>query len=86
MVIKNEKTPKNQKVGGKKPAKTTTKTTTKTTKGTKSKVTKGGKRKVTKGSWIWAVGKARKELGITGFVAIKKGTELYNRAKELQNN
>ena len=83
MVIKNEKTPKNQKVGGKKPAKTTTKTTTKTTK---SKVTKGGKRKVTKGSWIWAVGKARKELGITGFVAIKKGTELYNRAKELQNN
>ena len=58
----------------------------KTTKGTKSKVTKGGKRKVTKGSWVWAVGKARKELGITGFVAIKKGTELYNRAKELQNN
>ena len=83
MVIKNEKTPKNQKVGGKKPAKITTKTTTKTTK---SKVTKGGKRKVTKGSWIWAVGKARKELGITGFVAIKKGTELYNRAKELQSN
>ena len=80
MVTKNQK---NQKVGGKKPAKTTTKTTTKTTK---SKVTKGGKRKVTKGSWIWAVGKARKELGITGFVAIKKGTELYNRAKELQSN
>ena len=80
MVTKNQK---NQKVGGKKPAKTTTKRTTKTTK---SKVTKGGKRKVTKGSWIWAVGKARKELGITGFVAIKKGTELYNRAKELQSN
>ena len=80
MFTKNQK---NQKVGGKKPAKTTTKTTTKTTK---SKVTKGGKRKVTKGSWIWAVGKARKELGITGFVAIKKGTELYNRAKELQSN
>ena len=35
------------------------------------------------GAWFGAVAKARKELGITGFVAIKKGTPLYNRAKEI---
>ena len=34
-------------------------------------------------SWFGAVAKARKELGIKGFVAIKKGTPLYNRAKEI---
>ena len=34
-------------------------------------------------TWFGAVAKARKELGIKGFVAIKKGTPLYNRAKEI---
>ena len=34
-------------------------------------------------SWFGAVAKARKELGITGFVAIKKGTPLYKRSKEI---
>lgn len=34
-------------------------------------------------SWFGAVAKARKELKITGFVAIKKGTPLYKRAKEI---
>merc|ERR1712054_736566 len=34
--------------------------------------------------WITAVVKARKALGITGFMAVKKGSELYKKAKELQ--
>merc|ERR1712124_233010 len=33
--------------------------------------------------WIAAVQKARKELKIKGFSAIKKGTPLYKKAKEL---
>merc|ERR1712224_150271 len=35
--------------------------------------------------WISAVKKARKALGAKGFVAIKKGTPLYNKAKEFYN-
>merc|ERR1712093_486989 len=34
------------------------------------------------GKWTKAVEKAKKELGLTGFVAIKKGTPLYKKAKE----
>merc|ERR1711937_375259 len=33
--------------------------------------------------WTVAVQKARKALGVKGFVAVKKGTPLYNKAKEL---
>merc|ERR1719157_374835 len=33
--------------------------------------------------WVAAVKAARAELGLTGFVAIKKGTPLYAKAKEL---
>merc|ERR1712060_276839 len=33
--------------------------------------------------WINAVNKARKELKVKGFVAIKKGTTLYKRAKAI---
>merc|ERR1712036_150923 len=33
------------------------------------------------GKWTAAVKKARKELKLTGFVAIKKGTPLYKAAK-----
>merc|ERR1719146_218833 len=33
--------------------------------------------------WTAAVQKARKALGVKGFVAIKKGTPLYKKAKEL---
>ena len=33
--------------------------------------------------WIVAVQKARKTLGLKGFVAIKKGSALYKKAKEL---
>merc|ERR1712124_99546 len=33
--------------------------------------------------WTSAVQKARKALGLKGFVAIKKGSELYKKAKEL---
>lgn len=33
--------------------------------------------------WIAACKQARAELGITGFVAVKKGTPLYEKAKEL---
>merc|ERR1719473_601218 len=36
-----------------------------------------------KSLWIAAVTKARKALGLKGFVAIKKGSALYNKAKEL---
>merc|ERR1712118_316172 len=32
--------------------------------------------------WIVAVQKARKALGVRGFVAIKKGSPLYKKAKE----
>merc|ERR1719411_2131113 len=32
------------------------------------------------GKWTAAVQKARAELGVTGFVAIKKGTKIYNLA------
>ena len=32
--------------------------------------------------WTMAVAKARKELGVKGFVAVKKGTPLYKKAKE----
>ena len=35
--------------------------------------------------WTQAVGKARKALKITGFVAVKKGTPLYAKAKEFYN-
>merc|ERR1719335_889078 len=33
--------------------------------------------------WTTAVQKARKALGLKGFVAIKKGTPLYKKAKEI---
>ena len=36
-----------------------------------------------KNAWMAAVKQARKALGVTGFVAIKKGTALYKKAKEL---
>merc|ERR1719247_1383928 len=35
------------------------------------------------GKWTAAVTKARKALGVKGFVAVKKGTPLYKKAKEL---
>merc|ERR1711957_34298 len=35
--------------------------------------------------WVTACKKARIELGLTGFVAIKKGSDFYNRAKALMN-
>merc|ERR1719181_416635 len=35
--------------------------------------------------WIEAVAKARKELGVKGFVPIKKGSALYKKAKEFYN-
>ena len=35
--------------------------------------------------WVAAVKKARKALGVTGFCAVKKGTALYNKAREFYN-
>merc|ERR1719333_932226 len=35
--------------------------------------------------WTVAVQKARKALGVKGFVAIKKGTPLYKKAREFFN-
>merc|ERR1719263_2694860 len=34
-------------------------------------------------NWTVACQKARKELGVKGFVAVKKGSALYKKAKEL---
>merc|ERR1712216_1072818 len=34
-------------------------------------------------AWMTAVTKARKDLGLTGFVAVKKGTSLYKAAKAI---
>ena len=39
-----------------------------------------------KSPWIQAIAKARKALMITGFVAIKKGSPVYVKAKEFYNN
>jgi hypothetical protein len=44
---------------------------------------KSSSKSMKKMSWVGCVAKARKELGVKGFVAIKKGTPLYKRAKEL---
>jgi len=49
----------------------------------KSKKAEGGNNP---GSWMGAVSKARKELGIVGFSPVKKGTPLYIRAKEIHGN
>merc|ERR1712031_148059 len=38
-----------------------------------------------KSPWMQAVAKARKALKLTGFVAIKKGSPLYVKAKEFYN-
>merc|ERR1711879_669194 len=38
------------------------------------------------GKWIAAVTKARKDLGLKGFVAIKKGSALYKKAQEFYGN
>merc|ERR1719161_1701529 len=35
--------------------------------------------------WLEVVQKARKELGVKGFVAIKKGSALYKKAREFYN-
>merc|ERR1719161_516587 len=39
-----------------------------------------------KSPWIQAIAKARKALKITGFSAIKKGSPLYLKAKEIYGN
>ena len=44
---------------------------------------KSAKKSAKKMTWVGCVAKARKELGVKGFVAIKKGTPLYKRAREL---
>jgi len=44
------------------------------------------KRAQAPGSWMWCVKKAREDLNLKGFVAIKKGTPLYDTAKILYNN
>merc|ERR1712227_14739 len=49
--------------------------------GSRAKAKKAFKNTV--GPWCAALAKARKALKITGFVAVKKGTPLYAKAKEL---
>merc|ERR1712224_1150177 len=43
----------------------------------------GKKRYKNIAGWVAAVSKARKALGLKGFVKIKKGTPLYTKAKSL---
>lgn len=50
----------------------------------KGRVTK--KAEGDKMTWMQAVSAAREELGIKGFQPVKKGTDLYNRAKEIYGN
>merc|ERR1712168_1022378 len=38
------------------------------------------------GKWAKAVVEARKNLGITGFCAVKKGTKLYKMARQIYDN
>ena len=52
-------------------------------KSSKKSAKKSSKKSMKKMSWVGCVAKARKELGVKGFVAIKKGTPLYKRAREL---
>merc|ERR1712218_420339 len=33
--------------------------------------------------WIDAIKKARKEMGVSGFVAVKKGSDLYTKARAI---
>merc|ERR1712032_1531167 len=49
----------------------------------KKKSAAGKKRYASIKGWVEALQKARKELGCKGFVAFKKGSPLYTRAKEL---
>merc|ERR1719324_684629 len=50
---------------------------------TKKQVAHGKKAYTNIKGWTTAVQKARKALGVKGFVAIKKGSALYKKAKEL---
>ena len=71
---------KNQVRGGGK-VKKLSKKVNKTIKKIEGKIKKKGM------NWMKALSKARKELGIKGFVAINKGKDgkaLYNKAKEIQ--
>merc|ERR1711904_575562 len=50
---------------------------------TKKQVANGKRAYANIKGWTAAVQKARKALGVKGFVAVKKGTPLYKKAKEL---
>merc|ERR1712171_14190 len=50
---------------------------------TKKSVAAGKKAYANIKGWTVAVQKARKALGVKGFVAVQKGTPLYKKAKEL---
>merc|ERR1719163_2660465 len=49
---------------------------------TKKQVAAGKKSYTNIKGWVTACQKARKALGVKGFVAIKKGSALYKKAKE----
>merc|ERR1719453_1907229 len=49
-------------------------------------VSKSRSAKGKKSPWMQAIAKARKALKLTGFVAIKKGSPLYVKAKEFYGN
>ena len=71
----------------KKSVKKTMKRSNKMLGGSKKRKSKAKKTKKKGSNWMKCLSKARKELGIKGFVTINKGKEgvaLYKRAKELQ--
>uniref|UniRef100_A0A6C0BR79 Uncharacterized protein n=1 Tax=viral metagenome TaxID=1070528 RepID=A0A6C0BR79_9ZZZZ len=83
---KTRKSPKKTRKSPKKTRKSPKKTrkSPKKTRKSPKKTRKSPKktRKSHKNPWIEAVTKARKELGITGFAPVKKGSELYKLAKK----
>ena len=70
----------------KRSAKKTMKRSNKMLGGSRKRKSKAKKTKKKGSNWMKCLSKARKELGIKGFVAInkgKEGKELYKRAKEI---
>lgn len=84
---KKRKSSKNKRKSSKKKRKSSKKKRTSSKKKRRSSKRKKSRARVRHakkhlGGWLKAVGKARKQLGITGFVPIKKGSKLYNLAKK----
>ena len=78
---KKAKKPKKAKKTKKRKAKRVSKVAKGSRRSQRSQVFRGKKAYKRIAGWTAAVQKARKALGCKGFVAIKKGSALYNKAK-----